>query len=109
MKRPWRSVVLVLAIWAAYIPAPALAETQSYTVQPGDTLYQIGLRFNVDWREIQLLNQLAGSWIYPGQTLLIPLADTTPTVAAEPATPPAPATEIVPARTHVVQRGETPT
>lgn len=107
MKRPWRSVVLVLAIWAAYIPAPALAETQSYTVQPGDTLYQIGLRFNVDWREIQLLNQLAGSWIYPGQTLLIPLADTTPTVAAEPATPPAPATEIVPARTHVVQRGET--
>lgn len=110
MNRPWRSVVLVLALWVAYVPAPALADSQTYIVQPGDTLFQIGLRYNVDWREIQLLNQLGGTWIYPGQELLIPLADTIPSAPAEPTpaeqTPAEPAPDIAPARTHVVQRGE---
>jgi len=71
MKRTWRSVVLVLSLWLAQVPQLALADTITYIVQPGDNLYQIGLRHNVDWREIQQLNNLAGTWIYPGQSLLI--------------------------------------
>lgn len=102
---------MVLTLWAAQIPGTALAETQTYIVQRGDTLYQIGLRYNVDWREIQSLNGLEGAWIYPGQTLLIPDTDLTPSSAAtQPeASPPDPAvvTEVAPARTHTVQRGET--
>ncbi len=111
MKRPWRSVVLVLTLWLAQIPGLAQAETLTYTVQPGDTLYQIGLRHNVDWREIQRINNLAGTWIYPGQTLMIPSTDPAPaSETTQPETAPVDpsiVTEVAPARTHTVQRGET--
>lgn len=111
MKRTWRSVVLVLSLWLAQVPQLALADTITYIVQPGDNLYQIGLRHNVDWREIQQLNNLAGTWIYPGQSLLIPSGEPVPTPApTQPEVVPAEpvvVADVVPARTHTVQRGDT--
>ncbi|RJQ27240.1 MAG: LysM peptidoglycan-binding domain-containing protein [Peptococcaceae bacterium] len=52
------------------------ADTSTYTVQPGDTLFQIGLKFNVGYQEIMSANGLGSADIYPGMTLLIP--STTP-------------------------------
>ncbi|MEX0890330.1 MAG: LysM peptidoglycan-binding domain-containing protein, partial [Balneolaceae bacterium] len=47
------------------------ASTTTYTVQRNDTLTEIASRFNVSVAEIQRLNNLRGTRIYPGQTLEI--------------------------------------
>jgi LysM repeat protein len=55
-------------------PAPvAPADSGSYTVRAGDTLFAIGLRFAVDWRQIAVANGLTeNSIIQIGQLLRIP-------------------------------------
>ncbi len=69
--------VLVLGAAAA---APSLMNAQqtgvcptTYYVTWGDTLYKIGVRYNVWWTDIALANNLANpDRIYPGQQLTIP-------------------------------------
>lgn len=44
-----------------------------YTVQKGDSLYQIGLKYNLTQQEIANLNGLElNEFIFPGQKLMIP-------------------------------------
>lgn len=45
---------------------------KTYTVQPGETLFQISRRFGVSVDALKLANGLAGSDIRPGQVLSIP-------------------------------------
>ncbi len=53
-------------------PTPSPQGPLTYTVQPGDTLYRIALRFGTSVQQIALLNNLA-NWdlIYPGQVLIL--------------------------------------
>lgn len=44
----------------------------SYTVQGGDTLYLIGVKYGVDYRNIMAANNLASDLIYPGMVFSIP-------------------------------------
>lgn len=54
-------------------PSPTFTPTQIvYTVQGGDTLSDIALRFGVTVEAIQTLNNLDTTFIYSGQVLLIP-------------------------------------
>ena len=56
--------------------APPAPEPRTYTVQPGDTLSEIGLRFGRDWRAIYEANRPTigpdANLIRPGQALIIP-------------------------------------
>lgn len=46
------------------------ADADSYLVQPGDTLYSIAWRYNVDYHELAAWNDIGSDYlIYPGQTL----------------------------------------
>ncbi|MGI0091462.1 MAG: LysM peptidoglycan-binding domain-containing protein [Nitrososphaerales archaeon] len=46
-----------------------------YTVQPGDSLYAIGLQFNVPWHQIAQTNQIVPPYtIYVGEQLIIPIS-----------------------------------
>lgn len=54
---------------------PAPGENQIHIVQPGDTLFKIGLRYGVRWPAIQAVNGLATTQIFVGQQLIIPGAD----------------------------------
>ncbi len=125
-----RIVVAAVLCWGMLSgPAPrawaapdAAAEAQSGTVthivQPGETLFRIGLRYGVDWRLIAQANGLYGTLIYAGQELIIPgtqvipdappPAPETPAPAPTDAPPsqPTPAPAPTDARTHIVQRGE---
>ncbi len=77
------------AAWAT--GASAAGCTPSYTVQAGDNLYRIGLKYGVAWPEIAAANNLANPrLIFPGQVLCIPPANATPapTVAATPTSQP---------------------
>ncbi len=63
-----------------------------YTVVKGDTLWDLGVRYNVDYREIAYLNNIEDpSKIYPGMILIIPVTSSAPA----PAPSPAPAPEAV--------------
>ena len=84
----------------------------SYTVQPGDTLFGIGLAYGVTTQEIMIANGLSSDIIHTGQTLTIPPAGAGVDYAA-PAVPAyeQPAYDVPAANSgggsHVVGSGET--
>lgn len=48
-------------------------DAETYEVQPGDTLFAIGLNFNIDWHRIAEVNQLEQDAVLkPGDKLIIP-------------------------------------
>ncbi len=61
-----------------YYPSQNIADilpegSRVYIVQPGDTIYSIGLQFGVLFEEIIRLNSVPQpDLIYPGQRLIIP-------------------------------------
>jgi hypothetical protein len=67
----------------ALAPAAAVtttvACTTAYVVQSGDTLWRIGLKYNVDWPQIAAKNSLANpSLIFAGQSLCLSELGTAP-------------------------------
>jgi len=83
----------------------------AYTVQPGDTLFSIGLAYGVSAQEIMYANGLASDIIYTGQTLTIPAAGTVTDYAAPATAYEQPAYEAPAANvgggSHLVGPGET--
>jgi LysM repeat protein len=89
--------IILISLFAS--ATPALAAEMRYTVRPGDTLYSISRRYNVNVGALASANGLTlNSWLYTGQQLVIP------GVAAEPAQAPssAPSTGV-----YTVKAGET--
>lgn len=82
-------------------PAPTTAPSgQTYTVQPGDTLFSIALSFGLTVEELAQANQITDpSTIYAGQVLIIPSAGGGAATAA-------PASTQAGQRTYVVQEGD---
>ena len=83
----------------------------AYTVQPGDTLFSIGLAYGVSAQEIMYANGLSSDIIYTGQALTIPTGGTVtdysaPPVAFEQPAYGAPAANVG-GGSHLVGPGET--
>lgn len=70
-------------------PAPPANPSQTtYTVRPGDSLYQIAIRNNTTVAELIAANSLANpNVIFSGQVLIIPGADSGTTTPSTPAPP----------------------
>jgi LysM repeat protein len=63
----------VLVTPTSGLPPATLVPSQIYTVQPGDNLYRISLRFGVTMRALVQANGIAdANRIYAGQRLIIP-------------------------------------
>ncbi len=71
LKQALRGLVIGWAAAAIAGCASALSwDPGTYTVQPGDTLYEIAFRYGLDHRDLAAWNGLGdGSLIRPGQTL----------------------------------------
>jgi LysM repeat protein len=68
----------VLCIPVVGTPPPASCATV-HTVQPGETLHRIALRYNISWVAVAQANNLANAnIIYVGQQLCIPTTGSTP-------------------------------
>lgn len=102
---PFRRAALatVACLLLASLIAPATsAEGQTiHTVQPGENLFRIGLRYGVSWAEIMQANGLSDTYIYAGQQLVIPVA------GAPAMSDPAPVRPAPFAGTYTVSRGDT--
>ena len=59
--------VLILSLFF-----PFTASAATYTIKAGDTLYDIGWRYNISVQALQEANGITGHLIFPGQQLLIP-------------------------------------
>ncbi len=101
MSRRFRSSLAILVFFifvAALLPSAALAEDVVHIVQPGETLYRIGLHYGIGMDVIAQANNISNlSQIFSGQELIIPdlsEAVENPLIAAEPIH-------------HVIQPGET--
>jgi LysM repeat protein len=90
----------------------AAPNPSTYTVQPGDTLYRISLKFKTTVAAIQQLNGITSTLIYVGQVLKIPggsaptATPTAPPSGTVTSTPPPAATTAVPG-TYTVKSGDT--
>lgn len=63
-------------IGEAYIPPASSTLTTTYTVQKGDSLYNIAKRYNTSVDVIKSLNNLTSNSLSIGQKLKLPLTDT---------------------------------
>lgn len=101
------TLTLVLALTLGLTPV-AQAQSQTHTVQAGENLFRIGLRYGVTVDALMRANGLTSIYIYIGQVLAIP-GQAAP--VAQPTAVPAPASTISTSATgpvyHIVQRGET--
>lgn len=110
-----RRFLVVLALLVAMLSMSVIAQAQnnssqqSHTVQGGETLYRISLRYGVSLTAIVQANNISNpNLIFVGQVLIIPAGGTTPPPTT-PATP-VPGTNPPPTSgqtTYVVQRGDT--
>lgn len=119
IRRPvrllWAALAFALVVGSfgarpAAAQVSALAPTADqivHTVQAGENLFRIGLKYGVSWTDIMEANQLASSTIFAGQTLIIPVnapvSEVPPAGDPPPAATPAPSGE---ATTYTVQRGD---
>jgi LysM repeat protein len=111
--RSFRIALLIVSIISMMLPTAVFAEDIVHTVQPGENLYRIGLKYGVSWQSIMTANGLSSTNIYTGQQLKIPGQATSPVEAPANSTP-APVTQpeasvvetTVPS-TYIVVRGDT--
>lgn len=86
-------------------PSMPVSGASMHTVQAGENLYRIGLRYGYDYREIARWNSIPPPYnVSPGQRLVVSppgMGGSQPVASLPPATP-TPA-----ARYHTVQRGDT--
>lgn len=82
----------------------------TYVIKSGDTLFEIGQKFNVDYQKIMEWNNLSSDLIYAGKTLIVAAsaAPATETVEEAPAVQEAPAVEEAPAVQEAPEVEEAP-
>jgi len=99
-----RVILSLVALMLVLVTSAAtLAQDQSYTVAPGDTLYRISLKYNVSLTGIAAANNIRNvNLIYAGQVLKIPAGGTVPTTPV-PGTTPVPA----PTGSYTIVPGDT--
>ncbi|MGQ0601174.1 MAG: LysM peptidoglycan-binding domain-containing protein [Anaerolineales bacterium] len=111
MRFTIRSVIAVAALAYLFSARPAHAQQTTHTVQPGENLFRIGLKYGVSWQALRDANGLAGTTIFVGQQLIIPedgvITPPTPTPEPDPAPQPSPAPQPISGATYTVQRGDT--
>ena len=82
MKRTLLILLALAVAVSAYPVLPAAAQGQAYTVQPGDNLYRIALKFGTTVAAIQTANGLTTTTVKIGQVLIIPGGSSTTAPAA---------------------------
>ncbi|HVO41586.1 MAG TPA: LysM peptidoglycan-binding domain-containing protein, partial [Aggregatilineales bacterium] len=76
-------ILLVLSVGTAVRPAAAQSNVTYYTVQPGDNLFRIGLKFNIRADVLAQVNGIVNpNLVYVGQKLIIPVSPAVLTLTA---------------------------
>lgn len=98
------AILIAVFLSSARFGAAHAEDIVIHTVQRGENLFRIGLRYGIGWQTIMNYNGMASAQIYAGQQLKIPLGGEAATVAAAPAAAPPPES---PPSSYTVVRGDT--
>jgi len=94
LLRPSTPIGNLPVTWVTTTPPPPPPTGTYYTVQSGENLFRVGLRFGLQWTVIAAANNIVNpNLVFAGQTLFIPAGGTVPPTGGP--------------LTHVVQPGET--
>jgi LysM repeat protein len=100
--------MLVLTLLLLVVGIVASAQQTTYTVQRGDNLYRISVRFGVSIAAIAQANNISNpNLIFAGTVLVIPTGSSVPAPTAAPGQPTTPPTAPPTTGTYTVQRGDT--
>jgi hypothetical protein len=95
MKKAFRVftlIALIILVASLTIVGKSEAAKKEYLVQKGDMLSAIGARFKTPWQKIYEANREVithpKKWVFPGQKLVIPSADTVKTTSEKTAARP---------------------
>jgi LysM repeat protein len=102
MKRTLLLLAILTLVLSVFPVQPTAAQGTTYTVQPGDNLYRIALKFNTTVAAIQAANGLTTTTIRVGQVLIIP-SGSSPAPTAKPGATTAPSAN---PGTYTVQPGD---
>ncbi len=106
MRRKFQLALLLTLVMSLAWPAGARADDIIHTVQPGENLFRIGLKYGLGWKEIMAANGMSSTNIYVGQQLRIPTGGSGGTAAsAAPAA--AEALAATSPGTYTIARGDT--
>ncbi len=94
MKRTLLLLAILTLVLSIFPVQPTAAQGTTYTVQPGDNLYRIAIKFNTTVAAIQAANGLTTTTIRVGQVLIIPggASGSSPAPTAKPGATTAPGT-----------------
>jgi len=107
--------LLLALVLTCLSPITVRADSIVHTVQAGENLFRIGLKYGVAWQDIVAANGLTSTYIYVGEQLQIPTGTTiteaavTAPVAVVVAQPESPVAETVATNpgTYTIVRGDT--
>ncbi len=100
MKRTLLILLAIVITFSVFPVQPTSAQGNTYTVQSGDNLYRIALKFGTTVAAIQQANNLKTTTIYIGQVLVIPGSGASASPAISPSAAANPGT-------YSVQSGDT--
>lgn len=72
MKRSLKRLIGISALTALMAATPAAAYAATYTVQPNDTLWKIGVKHGVTTDQLKQMNGLSSDMLLVGQKLQVP-------------------------------------
>ncbi|RWZ52199.1 LysM peptidoglycan-binding domain-containing protein [Halobacillus fulvus] len=72
-KRLVIAILVATGVTTIGTAAEASANSGVHTVQSGDTLYEIAMKYGVSMKQLQQVNGKSGSMIYPGEQLTLPV------------------------------------
>ncbi|MEK7278874.1 MAG: LysM peptidoglycan-binding domain-containing protein [Chloroflexota bacterium] len=99
-------IFLLTLVVSLALPPAVFADDIIHTVQPGENLFRIGLKYGIGWKEIMAANGLSSTYITVGQQLRIPAGGGGETAAsAAPAAPETPA--VTSPGMYTIARGDT--
>ena len=99
------ATVATAAIMSSTLSTTVFADTHTYTVQPGDTLFKIASKHKTSISDLKTKNKLSSDAIYVNQTLKVSAISSTPQSSTSTPAPAAPVS--TKAKTYTVVSGDT--
>ncbi|KGP73310.1 cell wall hydrolase [Pontibacillus yanchengensis] len=72
-KKTWIFTIVALCTLAFSFPEQSSAHANVYTVQKGDSLYKIAMKYGAPLKQVMAMNNKDTAMIYPGEQVKIPV------------------------------------
>ncbi|MGP4062797.1 cell wall hydrolase [Halobacillus sp. H74] len=72
-KKMWMAGIAVFCALAFSFPMQSSAHANTHTVQKGESIYEIAMKYGVSAKQVEAMNNKSNADIYPGEQLKLPV------------------------------------